>query len=215
MGLLDRFPRLRVEDDPVSRVLWQINRLYCKCVHRFVWQGEDPLPRQGPGILVSNHQSSVDPFILAASTHRVLSFLIAAEYYAIPGLRWFFRWMHCIPVRREGTDAASLRNALKALKQGRLLCIFPEGGIERGFDRARPGVGYLAWRSKAPVFPACVSGTPRVGSVWRALVTPSRSHVRFGEPLALGGNEEEGRKREFISAWTAEILKAVERLRSP
>ncbi len=215
MSLLARSPRLRVEDDPLSRLLWEANRLYCKWVHRFCWSGDDPLPRCGPGILVSNHQSSVDPFILAASTRRILSFLIAAEYHEIPGLRWFFRWMHCIPVQRQGADAASVRKALKALKQGRLLCIFPEGGIERGFDRARPGVGYLAWRSGAPVFPACVSGTPRGGSVWRALVTPSRSSVRFGSPLTFAENERGERTRESVSAWTSEILHAVDRLRGP
>lgn len=215
MNLLARFPRLRVDDDPLSRLLWEANRLYCRFVHRFLWSGDDPLPRQGPCILVSNHQSSVDPFILAASTHRILSFLIAAEYYAIPGLRWFFRWMHCIPVQRGGADVASLRQALKALKQGRVLGIFPEGGIERGFDRARPGVGYLAWRSGAPVFPACVSGTPRVGSVWKALLTPSRSKVRFGGPLPFARDKGEVRNRDSISAWTAEILDAVDRLREP
>lgn len=215
MNFLARFPRLRVEDDPLSRLLWETNRLYCKRVHRFCWSGDDPLPRNGPAILVSNHQSSVDPFILAASTHRILSFLIAAEYYAIPGLRWFFRWMHCIPVQRDGADAASARKALKALKQGRLLCIFPEGGIERGLNQAKPGVGYLAWRSKAPVFPACVSGTPRGGSVWKALVTPSRSRVRFGGPLTFPEREGGERTRESLSAWTAEILHAVDRLRSP
>lgn len=215
MNFLAKVPRLRVEDDPLSRLLWEANRLYCRRVHRFVWTAADPLPVQGPGILVSNHQSSVDPFILAASTRRILSFLIAAEYYAIPGLRWFFRWMHCIPVQRKGADAAPLRRALKALKQGRLLCVFPEGGIERGFDHARQGVGYLAWRSGAPIFPALVSGTPRGGSVWRALLTPSRSSVRFGAPLTCLQDAGRIRNREAIAHWTGEILKAVNCLRDP
>ena len=206
------FPRTRIDDDPLSLFLWKLNRCYCRRVHKFSWQGKDPLPSRGPAVLVSNHRSSVDPFILAAATHRILSFLIAAEYYAIPGPKWLFNWMGCVPVRRGQQEVGAVRNALQALKQGRLLCIFPEGGIDRGFQSPRLGVGYLAWRSGAPVIPACVTGTPRGLSVWRALVTPSQSRVRFGEPVCLPRERPVKPDRKQIAEWTDGITDAIRKL---
>lgn len=208
------FPRTRVEDDPLSTVLWKLNRLYCRRVHGFSWQEEDPLPRHGPGILVCNHQSSVDPFILAAATRRILSFLVAAEYHAIPGLSWLLGWMGCVPVRRDRQEVAAVRGALFALEQGRLLCVFPEGGIDRGFESPRLGVGYLAWRSGAPVFPASVTGTPKGLSVRRALFTRSRSSVLFGEPLVLPPDRPGRPDRQRIAGLTAQITDAITRLKT-
>ena len=62
-----------VDEDRLSLSLWNVNRLSCKVRHRFSWEGSDPLPSKGPASLVCNHRSSVDPFILAASTRRVIS----------------------------------------------------------------------------------------------------------------------------------------------
>jgi 1-acyl-sn-glycerol-3-phosphate acyltransferase len=176
-----RHARLRVDGDPLSLLLWHVNRIYCRVFHRFAWDGPDPLPEHGGALLVSNHRSSVDPFILSAATRRVISFLIAEEYYRIPLLRLLFEWMGCIPVRRDETDAGALRKTLRALRQGRVVCIFPEGGINKGLDRARPGVGYIALRSGVAVIPAKVEGTPEAESVWRSLLRRSSSRVKFGE----------------------------------
>ncbi|MEW6443755.1 MAG: lysophospholipid acyltransferase family protein [bacterium] len=206
--------RVRVDGDRLSHFLWKLNRSYCRRVHRFGWSGADPLPPRGPGILVCNHRSSVDPFILAAATRRVLSYLIAAEYYAIPGPRWLFRWMHCVPVRRNRQEVSTVRRALHALREGRILCIFPEGGIDRGFEAPALGVGYLAWRSGAPVFPACVTGTPRGRSVWSALVTRSHSCARFGTPLLLGADRRDRPDRKRIAEWTAHLTEIINGLGS-
>ncbi len=200
---------LRIDEHPLSHALWTANRLYCKILHRFSWDQPDPLPAQGGCILVCNHRSGVDPFILSACTGRIISFLIAEEYYRIPVCRSLFRWMQCIPVKRDERDVAATRKALKALREGRALCIFPEGGIMRGLEDARLGVGYLCLRSGAPVVPALLMGTPDTPSVGRSLCTPSRSTVRFGTPSyppTLG----QGRlDRTRISEMTAEIMSSI------
>ncbi|MCP4713627.1 MAG: 1-acyl-sn-glycerol-3-phosphate acyltransferase, partial [Deltaproteobacteria bacterium] len=92
----------RVDEHPLSARLWQLNRRYCRARHGFIRQQNDPLPIEGPAILVCNHISSVDPFILSACTGRILSFLIAREFYHIPLINRLFRWAGYIPVRRDG-----------------------------------------------------------------------------------------------------------------
>lgn len=202
------------DGDRVSHLLWRINRSYCSRVHRFRWQGGEPLPLEGPAILVCNHRSSVDPFILAATTRRVISYLVAEEYCRIPGTRWFLDWMRCVPVRRDRQDAGAVRRSLAELRGGRLLCVFPEGGIRRGFDNPQLGMGYLSLKSGAPVIPAYVSGTPVSDSVWKALFTPSRSRVIFGAACRPPPDRPERIRREHVVEWTDSLMRALTELKS-
>src|SRR5258708_20422460 len=83
------------------------------------------LPPTGPVLLVANHTCSADPAFLQACARRPMSFLIAEEYFNIPGASWLFRYMHCIPVSRTGRDLKSVRTALRRLSGGRFVCMFP------------------------------------------------------------------------------------------
>jgi 1-acyl-sn-glycerol-3-phosphate acyltransferase len=201
-----------VDEDRFSLLLWNVNRLYCKFVHRFSWQGSDPLPLKGPAILVCNHRSSVDPFILSATTRRVISYLVAREYCQIPVMGWLLDWMRCVPVRRDRQEVGSVRRSLAELKNGRLLCVFPEGGIGRGFEDPHLGMGYLSLKSGAPVIPAYVSGTPTSPSVWKALFTRSRSCVTFGAVCQPPRKRAARLDREQVVEWTDRLMRAVKDL---
>src|SRR6202022_2482438 len=134
------------------------------------------LPATGPAILVANHTCSADPAFLTAGCRRVLSFMIAREDYNIRLLRPLLDYIGCVPVARNGRDAAGVRNALRRLDRGCVLCIFPEGGLSNaGRKRVRSGkagVALLALRSRAPVFPALISGGPQTSSIPRAWLLP-------------------------------------------
>jgi 1-acyl-sn-glycerol-3-phosphate acyltransferase len=154
----------------------------------------------------------VDPFILSATTRRVISYLVAREYCQIPVMGWLLDWMRCVPVRRDRQEVGAVRRSLAELKNGRLLCVFPEGGIGRGFDDPHLGMGYLSLRSGAPVIPAYVSGTPASSSVWKALFTRSRSRVTFGA-FCQPPRKRAGRlDREQVAEWTDRLMRAVKDL---
>ena len=95
----------------------------------------------------------------------------------------------CIPVNRDGRDFSATRTAIRVLKDGRVLPIFPEGHIVpasgRRIDEMKPGTAYLALQSGVPVIPAYISGTPETNEIIASLYTPSRSRVIFGEPIDL------------------------------
>jgi 1-acyl-sn-glycerol-3-phosphate acyltransferase len=118
-----------------------------------------------------------------------MSFMIAEEYFNIPGASWLFRYMHCIPVSRTGRDMTSVRIALRRLQDGRILCLFPEGslsGTGRGRMRlAKRGAAYLALRSGAPIYPAFICGGPQHTHVPSAWIMPTRGGVTIGRPLNL------------------------------
>ena len=118
-------------------------QVYARLIHGFCCNGPAPLPRSGPAIVVANHTCSADAaFLTVGCAPRILSFLIAEEYYAIPQLGRLVRYIGCVPVRRDGCDVAAARAGLRRLSEGRVLCIFPEGGLSNA-GRGRPRI----WRS--------------------------------------------------------------------
>jgi 1-acyl-sn-glycerol-3-phosphate acyltransferase len=154
-----------------------------------------PLPPAGPAILISNHTCGIDHLLLQAASRRVLGFMVAREYYEWPAVNWLARIIGCIPVNRDGRDFAATRAALRALKAGRVLPIFPEGTIVptsgRQLGEMKPGTAYLAIHAQVPVIPAYIWGTPATNEILEALVSPSHARVYFGPPIDLSGIKRE------------------------
>jgi 1-acyl-sn-glycerol-3-phosphate acyltransferase len=206
-------------DTPGVAILRLINDVYTILWHRVRWEPgppASPIPIDGPVIVVANHQSAVDPMVLAAATRRLVRFLMAREYYQTFGLEWLFRTAGEIPVNRDGSDLGATKTALKVLRDGGVIGIFPQGGIrESGFEEeadGKAGVALLALRTGAQVVPAFISGTPIRESVFLTMLIPSRSRIRFGEPLRFA---PAGKKitREQIDQATRKILEAIAILR--
>ena len=113
--------------------------------------GSENIPAHGPVLLVSNHVSFVDPFLIGSCTNRFVRFMITRDYYDIKWLQWFFRMMNAIPVsdRNRKDILQSIETAREELRQGNLVCIFSEGMIsrtgnlqpfKRGFERIIDGI---------------------------------------------------------------------------
>jgi 1-acyl-sn-glycerol-3-phosphate acyltransferase len=189
---------------------------YMRLYHRLRWTPrEAPIPLRGPAIVVANHRSGVDPLALAACTRRKIHFLMAREYYEQRGLRWLFHLARAIPVNRDGKDLGATKAALKVLRNGGVIGIFPEGGIrvEGGPEvDGKAGVGLLALKSGAPVIPAHISGTPSYDSVFAAIITPSHSLVSFGEPMLSAPIEGRKPGREEMEAVARRVLERVREL---
>jgi 1-acyl-sn-glycerol-3-phosphate acyltransferase len=109
--------------------------------------GLDQVPREGPLLVVPNHDSQWDPILvgLAIKPRRRLRFLARASLWRIPGLGPLLYALNQIPIQRGSGDAGALEKAVRALRAGQSLCVFPEGGLSWGERlRARSGVGRLA-----------------------------------------------------------------------
>ena len=171
------------------RLLWGINALICAFWYRLEAERIAPLPEHGAAILIANHTCPIDSMLLQATSRRVLGFLIAKEYFDYWAFRGICRLLGCIPVRRDGNDLAATRAALRALEQGRVVPMFPEGRIlptsGRELGSPRPGVAFIVLHARVPVIPAYVWGTPETNEFGKALRTPSRARVVYGAPVDL------------------------------
>jgi 1-acyl-sn-glycerol-3-phosphate acyltransferase len=192
-------------------------RCYLKLFHRLRISSpaKDPLPPTGPVIIVANHRSGVDPFVIGAATGRRVRFLMAREYYDVPILRSVFKYLGCIPVNRDGNDLGATKAALKALKDQEVIAIFPQGGIREAGSalEGKDGTALFALKTGAPVVPMYVDGTPNLDSVFFSLLRPSRSSLRCGTPLAFPTGSHGKPTREAMEQATARILGAIEALR--
>ena len=92
---------------------------------------EGPLPPTGPCVLAANHTSFLDPLVLGAVQPRRIVYLMTEVVWRSPSLGWFYRWNRAIPLGTRGGNRDALRTAHAVLEQGRMVGIFPEGGLSR------------------------------------------------------------------------------------
>jgi acyl-[acyl-carrier-protein]-phospholipid O-acyltransferase/long-chain-fatty-acid--[acyl-carrier-protein] ligase len=117
-----------VDDFLIRFVLW----LATHTIFRIRIVGQENVPFRGPALLVSNHMSHVDGFLVGACVQRFIRFMVWKPYYQMKSLNWFFRKTRSIPVgggRRDAVEA--IRAARKELAGGHVVCIFAEGAISR------------------------------------------------------------------------------------
>lgn len=175
------------------------------------------LPPQGPVILAANHSSFLDAILLAALTPRPVAFMTKNSQFAHPVLFRILRWAGAFPVRRYTTDAMAVRNALRVLRQGRVLGLFPEG--ERCWDESMQPFKHTTVRlmlaAGAPVVPVGISGAYGLMPRWSARIRRVPVAIRFGAPLHLPvvapGDQSDG----LIETWRRGLQDAVAALKRP
>lgn len=188
------------------------NRLFTRVYHQVEVLSPCRAPAKGRGIIICNHISGLDPELVQGCCPRLITWMMAAEYYDTPGFRWVFDTINVIPVTRSGRDMSATRLAMRALENGQLLGIFPEGKIEPT-DELLPfqtGVALLALKTDSPVFPAYIDGTQRGLEMVPAFSRRQQATVAFGDEVILDRN---GEGRERLDAATAGMQASVEALR--
>jgi 1-acyl-sn-glycerol-3-phosphate acyltransferase len=165
-------------------------------VGRSRFEGKEHIPSTGGALLVANHISHLDPIFSGLVVHRarrVPRFLAKHSLFGTPVLGRAMSGSGQIPVYRESTDAnRSLRDGEAALREGKVVVIYPEGTITRDPDgwpmRSRTGVARLALTSDVPIVPVVHWGTREVFDGYHHRFRPLPRKpivVRCGEPVDL------------------------------
>ncbi len=188
IGLIYIGKKATVADWGGKRINWVdgLIRILCRYVHGLDDKNKIPLPVTGPAIIVANHISGLDPFLLVAACKRPLRFLIAREEYERPLLNWLFKASGCIPVDRTGRPEKALREALHALQEGEVVALFPYGRILLDNElpqKIKGGVARLAVWSEATIYPVRIDGVGGEGHVALAPIIPSKVKLSIGTPL--------------------------------
>ena len=182
-------------------------------------EGVGHVPRQGPALLACNHTSYLDWLLLPLVVRfRRISFLAKLEYFTRSGLRgraqaYFFTATGQVPIDRAGAHAsgAALRTAVRLLREGRLVGVFPEGTRTRDgrLNRGRTGVARMAAETGVPVVPCATVGTFAVAPPGARVPRPRKIAVRFGEPMPPVCPLGETPTSEQLRAWTDELMARI------
>ncbi|HEX8487568.1 MAG TPA: lysophospholipid acyltransferase family protein [Propionibacteriaceae bacterium] len=181
-------------------------------------EGAENIPATGPAILVSNHLSAGDTFLLPALIRRRLTFPAKAELFEGRTLRgrfvgWWLTGVGMVPMDRSGgrASASSMSTVLDVLRQGKLLGIFPEGtrSVDGRLYKGKTGVARLVLSAGVPVIPVGLVNTQFVPSKLAGIPLMRRPGIRFGRPMDFSRYAASGNDRDVLRWVTDEIMNAV------
>jgi 1-acyl-sn-glycerol-3-phosphate acyltransferase len=201
----------KIDHLPSIRALKAVNSFYCRAFHHLDVIAPPRLPATGPAILVCNHTSGLDPFLIQAVSPRVITWMMAKEFYDMPVVSAVFKHIGAIPVSRSGRDSTATRAAIRTLHEGQVLGIFPEGRIEseRALMPFQTGVAMMAIKTEVPIYPACLDGTQRGKPMLQAFLDAQDVQLAFGDPIELNRSATD---KDALAESTARIQSAVQTL---
>ena len=187
-------------------------------IYRLRKSGLENIPDEGPALLVCNHVGYVDALVISAACRRPIRFIMEAGIFKIPLLSAVFRGMKAIPVASAKEDPETYRRAFEIvaaeLRDGNLVCIFPEGQLTADGEVAefRPGVMRILKETPVPVVPLALSGlwdsifSRKEKSPWRRLpkgIWPKIA-LKVGAPVEPAQVTPEGLRKHVVAlrgAW--------------
>ena len=174
----------------------------------------------GGWLLAPNHISHFDPPFLGVACLRKIDWMTSRELYEVAPLGAWMRAVDTFSVDRERPDRKAIRMALDRLAAGRVIGLFPEGGIRDGARSVlegaamRPGLSGLAEMSGTPVIPCVILGSDQLYAPEKWLpFRRAQAWISFGEPLRCTGKGKDARAA-FEAAYLAAIQTLYSELRS-
>jgi 1-acyl-sn-glycerol-3-phosphate acyltransferase len=184
-------------------------------------EGMKNVPKEGPALLIANHQSFFDPALVGVAARRHLCYLARKTLFRIPAFASYIRSVNAVPVDHEGIGVEGMKAVLQQLQAGRAVVVFPEGTrtSDGALQPIRPGVVLLIKRAKAPVVPVGIAGAFEAWPRCRPLPMPAPLFlpatkgtlaVSIGRPLD-GGKLAQLPREQLLTTLFAELTRVHER----
>jgi len=179
--------------------------------------GRENVPSVGGAVIAANHTSYLDPPVVGVGLRRPCFYMGKKELFDVPFLGWAIRRTGCFPVDRDHPDTKVIRFAVDLLKQGNLLCIFPEGGRSPDgklmVEEAGIGPALIANRAGVPVIPAYIEGTFKSYPTGGKLPRRANISITYGEPLDAASAEGGKASKAELQEITTRVMAAIAQLR--
>ena len=151
----------------------------------FRFRFAEPLPRDGGLLVLSSHQSLLDPLILGVACDRRLSSLARASLFRFGPFAALIRALDAVPIDREASSVAAMKTVIRKLRDGAALVIYPEGTrtADGHLGEVKGGFALVARRARVPIVPAAIVGAWECWPRSRPFPLPGRIRVEFGTIL--------------------------------
>lgn len=203
------FDYSKVSEGKLYDVMRPVGKALEKMLYKIEYVGEENIPENGGFILASNHVNALDPvFIALGMKKRQLHFMGKKELFENPVVKFFLSKLNGFPIVRGGADSEALNYAIRIVKEGYVLGIFPEGTRSKDYKpaRAKSGVAVIAKEAKADILPVAIytSDDMKKGT---------KLTIRYGELIPyekLGISEDSS--REEIRGCAQNVMEEIRKL---
>lgn len=164
------------------------------------------VPKKGGFILAGTHKSYIDPFVIGVSTIRTIHYIGKKELCNNKFVGFIVRFMGMIPVDRSVKNPKANNKAVELLKNNGVLCIFPEGTINRSAEKLLPlkyGAVSYAQKSQKPIVPFVIIGKPKFFKYGTKII--------MGEPINVACDEDLSNANKRLEKSILELIKESEK----
>jgi 1-acyl-sn-glycerol-3-phosphate acyltransferase len=166
-------------------VLWVLCRTLGVAVFGFRVRFAEPLPAKGGLLVLSSHQSHLDPLLLGLASDRRLSSLARSSLFHFGPFGAVIAALDAVPIDREASMVAAMRAVINRLKAGKAVTVYPEGSRTRDgqLGEFKPGFALIAKRAAVPIVPVAIVGAYECWPRTRRFPRPGRIRLEFGRVI--------------------------------
>ena len=190
-------------------IIKKFSLIIFKLIFRLKIIGSENIPKTGPFVIVANHSSLLDAFVLASFVIPKITFMSAAYLFKIPLVGNVLRGVGAIPVQGKGSDIKLIKKAIKILQAGGVLGIFPAGRITNEKDdfSAKAGAAYLAIKADVQIIPMAIKGANKVLPLGAKFPKLKKIEVKIGKPISCSKKIKLNKKilEDTVNSYMKEI----------
>jgi 1-acyl-sn-glycerol-3-phosphate acyltransferase len=207
----------RMADMRIYQFSTRLFKLFLLLWNRLRIRDVKNIPDEGGVLMASNHASFLDPPVVGVGYRgRPVHFLARDTLWNSKFGTWWMTRVGCIPVSRGTGDIKALKLTIKALKDGKVVSMFPEGTrTEDGeLQKAKGGIGFIIEKSGCVVVPAYIDGTYKAHPKGTRFIKPSKVTITYGKPITQADFQALGTGREAYDRHAALIMERIADLKA-
>jgi 1-acyl-sn-glycerol-3-phosphate acyltransferase len=164
---------------------YSLSKALAKTFFNYRVIGAENMIEEGPCIIAANHCSYLDPPLVGVACQRAIHYLARKSLLDVPILGPILPELNVIPVDQKNADRSALMGAIRVVREGGAVLIFPEGtrSPDGRMQPAQPGIGMIASKTGAPVVPVRIFGSYEAMPKGRSWPMRSQISVRIGVPI--------------------------------
>lgn len=176
---------------------------------------QDKLIEEGPCVVVANHQSFLDPPLIAALYRNPVHFLARKTLFDPPFMKQFMPFSNSIPVDQDNPNPSSILQVIRTVRNGNRLAIFPEGTrcSDNRIHDAMPGIGLILSKlATVPVQPIRIEGAFDCLPIHSSKLRFRPITLSVGDPIQFAPEELKAKGREAHLAIGRKVMDAIRAL---
>jgi 1-acyl-sn-glycerol-3-phosphate acyltransferase len=212
----ETFPQARMS--PIYGVCHYVIRSAFDMFFRGDVAGTENLPKHGAFLIAANHASHLDPPLVGCHVPRQMCFFARKTLWSGGLASWWLDAVGTIPVDRDGgQDVGALKRVLRALAEGKVMILFPEGtrSPDGKLQTPKPGVGFIVCKTQVPVVPARIFGSFEAYGKGMKVPKSHPTPVVFGTPMPPSAYDEPAAGKQRYQIASERIMAEIARLQPP